>query len=187
MEPQVIAYTRVSSKPQQYNSSLATQRFAIHRYAGRAGLEVTRTIREVSSAYRNLPPKLADLPSQLPPGSKIIVFLVDRFCRNIAHGTLLLDIFRAGGIEVIEVEHDQRTNTILGRMHFDRRIQSAQDESEAKAARMLMYAEYKDAQDEDDAMSNYSDEADTSSDGEEVSSSDSDAPSSPEPEEDMDE
>ena len=165
--PRIVAYTRVSTQSQVANSSLATQRFNIYQYAQTRGLAVDEVIREVGSAYRNIPEKMLELARTLPPGSRILVALVDRFSRNVAHGRLLLDLFQGKGITVIETMRDQHSIILPGRLHFDRQIQSAQDESENKGLRMQMLAKFK-ASDEYDEGSDWADSEDESSAGSET-------------------
>jgi DNA invertase Pin-like site-specific DNA recombinase len=141
--PRVIAYTRVSTQGQVPNSSLATQRFVIEQYAQNHQLIVDEVIREVGSAYRTIPDHMRELARTLPNGSRILVALTDRFSRNIEYGRLLLDLFQGKGITVTETMRNQHSNTVPGRAHFDRQIQSAQDESENKSLRAQMLTIYR--------------------------------------------
>jgi len=158
-----IAYTRVSTQTQVRNSSLATQRFVIEQYAHVHGLVVDEVVREVGSAYRSIPVQMQELARTLPPGSRILVALTDRFSRNIANGQLLLDLFQVKGITVSETMRDQHSNTVLGRSHFDRQIMSAQVESENKALRCEMLVAFK-STDEYDEGSDYEEEDESGDD-----------------------
>lgn len=145
---QIISYARVSTRSQASNYSLPTQSFIIKRYAQEQGWVVTQEIQEVGTAYKQVPPKMQVLVEEadsLPSGSKIIVSLVDRFSRCIEYGNLILDHLKERGVEVIEVYSDQRSTTDDGRAYFTRKIQSAQDESENKAARVQMHVEFKES------------------------------------------
>ena len=168
--PRTIAYTRVSSRSQVPNTSLATQRYVLERYSASRGLIIDEVVREVGSAFREIPEEMQRLARDLPYGSRILVTLCDRFSRNVANGCMLLDIFLARGIRVIEVSRDQHSDVLEGRQHFERQIQSAEDESIAKGLRLQMFLAFKATDAYNDFVEGGSDYEE--SEDEEMSSSD---------------
>lgn len=99
-------YLRVSTPSQskftEGHVSLETQEDTCNEYCNKKGWKVAETVREIGSA-RNIE-KLREhkrLVRSMPSGSKLVVYNISRFSRNLLQGLVVADKLRKRDIEVV--------------------------------------------------------------------------------------
>lgn len=94
-----VIYCRVSTKSQT-GVSLDAQKFACTRYCAERGYSSGHVVSEICSAYRTKPPILHCLLKQRK--TRLIVYRVDRLCRNMADLNVIKNfIMRGNWIHIV--------------------------------------------------------------------------------------
>lgn len=85
-----VIYTRVSTEAQATGVSLQLQKEVCQAFATAKGMVVSKTYKEVGSAYRGDQPQLKRLLSKIKPGTTLLVYAMDRLTRNLDVGHYVL-------------------------------------------------------------------------------------------------
>ena len=144
---QVIAYIRVSSKPQSkvLEGHLGTQVQVkeCKRYARKNGLIITKYIKEVSSARHMRNQKsLIKLISKYQ-NAIIIVFNISRFSRNTSDGCLLLEQMNQKDLHLVSATEAFDSRTIAGKHAIRTLLSTAELESDTISNRVKQSVQYR--------------------------------------------
>ena len=134
-----VVYCRISSKEQ----SLDMQEMKCIEYAKENGYNVIKIVKEISSA-RSFS-KLNNLKSLIKSISdvNIIVYSIDRFCRNTMDMLNVMTVLEANNINMVSVVDHINMSTAAGRHAFRQRVSAAELESDLIAERVNRSVEYK--------------------------------------------
>ncbi|HUZ84018.1 MAG TPA: recombinase family protein, partial [Gaiellales bacterium] len=137
-QPRAAIYTRVSTRGQEDNSSLKTQRAACEQHAAAHGYQVVGVFSDVhSGAHYRERPQLGTLRELVRAGQVdvLLAYALDRLSRNQAHLYILAEEIEDHGGRLEFVTEDFE-NTAVGKLIRSAKTFAAEVEREKISERM---------------------------------------------------
>ena len=125
-------YCRISSTDQ----SLDSQEFACRQFCEAQNINVAEVVHEISSARKLSNLKALNKIISSNYNSTIIVYAIDRFCRNTADAMAIIKVLDRRNINLVSVMDHINLNTASGRHAFRIRMSDAEHESDLISERV---------------------------------------------------